>query len=55
LAVATVAFVALAVYALLLLPRRGEPRIFIPPSVWLLVATFTWLLAGAYPLLAGKL
>jgi leader peptidase (prepilin peptidase) / N-methyltransferase len=54
-ALAVVAFVTLAVYALLLLPRRGEPRIHIPPSVWLLVATLAWFLADAYPLAGGKL
>jgi leader peptidase (prepilin peptidase)/N-methyltransferase len=54
-ALAAIAFVTLAAYALLLLPRRGEPRISIPPSVWLLLGTFTWFLADAYPLLTGRL
>ena len=47
LALTAVALASLAVYALLLLPRRGEPRIHIPPSVWLFVATLAWLLADA--------
>jgi leader peptidase (prepilin peptidase)/N-methyltransferase len=44
LALALVALVTVAVYALLLFPRRGEPRIQVPPSVWLLIATLAWLL-----------
>ena len=55
LALAAIAFVTLAIYAMLLLPRRGEPRIHVPPSVWLLVATLAWFLADAYPLSNGKL
>ena len=41
---AAIALVSVAVYVLLLLPQRGEPQIYIPPSVWLLVAALSWLL-----------
>ncbi len=44
LALAAVALVSVAIYVLLLFPRRGEPRIHVPPSVWLLIATLAWLL-----------
>ncbi len=54
-ALAAIAFVTLAVYALLLLPWRGQPRIQIPASVWLLVATLAWFLADAYPFSSGTL
>jgi leader peptidase (prepilin peptidase) / N-methyltransferase len=45
LAVAAIAAAVLAVHVLLLYPWRGEPRISVPPSVWLLIAAIAWLLA----------
>jgi prepilin signal peptidase PulO-like enzyme (type II secretory pathway) len=41
---AVVGLASLAVHAMLLLPSRRRPGLRIPPSVWLLVATITWLL-----------
>jgi leader peptidase (prepilin peptidase) / N-methyltransferase len=38
------ALATLAVHAMLLCPRRGEPRVYAPPSVWLLISTIAWLL-----------
>jgi leader peptidase (prepilin peptidase) / N-methyltransferase len=43
-ALVVIAVVTLAVHALLRCPCRGEARACIPPSVWLLVAAFAWLL-----------
>jgi leader peptidase (prepilin peptidase) / N-methyltransferase len=43
-AVAIIALVTFVVHTLLLCPRRGEPRVYAPPSVWLLVAAIAWLL-----------
>jgi prepilin signal peptidase PulO-like enzyme (type II secretory pathway) len=42
---AVVGLASLAVHAMLLLPSRGHPGLRVPPSVWLLVAAITWLLA----------
>jgi leader peptidase (prepilin peptidase) / N-methyltransferase len=39
-----VAVVSVGVWGLLLLAGRGESRFNVPPSVWLLIATLTWLL-----------
>jgi leader peptidase (prepilin peptidase) / N-methyltransferase len=41
---AVIGLASLAVHAMLLLPSRGYPTLRVPPSVWLLVATITWLL-----------
>jgi leader peptidase (prepilin peptidase) / N-methyltransferase len=38
------ALVTLTIHILLLCPGRGQPRVFAPPSVWLLVATIAWIL-----------
>jgi leader peptidase (prepilin peptidase) / N-methyltransferase len=43
-ALTAVAVVSVAVWGLLLFAGRGESRINVPPSVWLLIATLTWLL-----------
>jgi hypothetical protein len=44
LALAAVAVVSVAVYALLRFGGRRGPQIHVPPSVWLLIATLSWLL-----------
>jgi leader peptidase (prepilin peptidase)/N-methyltransferase len=44
-ALAVIALVTLAVHVILLFPWRGEARIHVPPSVWLLIAVLAWLLA----------
>ena len=43
-ALTAVAVVSVAVWVLLLFAGRGQPRINVPPSVWLLIATLAWLL-----------
>jgi len=44
-ALGVLALVTLAVHGMLLWPWRGQPRVCIPPSVWLLVSAVAWLLA----------
>jgi len=44
-ALGVLALVTLAVHGMLLCPWRGQPRVCIPPSVWLLVSAVAWLLA----------
>jgi leader peptidase (prepilin peptidase) / N-methyltransferase len=46
-AVCAIFVLVAATRASLLLPKRGSPRIHVPPSVWLLVFAFVWILGAA--------
>jgi leader peptidase (prepilin peptidase) / N-methyltransferase len=43
-ALGVLALATLAVHGMLSFPWRGEPRVYAPPSLWLLIATIAWLL-----------